>query len=91
MFTAEDVNRKYPDGYQVEDSGCGIVDTACKVSVCGSNWYNDYNSHLKMFGLRHLVVETPEREKYRIGDGGVVRSCVKSKMPHSPMRCGSIY
>ena len=45
---------------EVKDTGSCILDTACKISVAGSAWYEDYGRQLKEIGLDKYVEESPE-------------------------------
>ena len=54
----------------VKDAGCGVCDTACKCSVSGSRWYQDYKKRCIDAGLSELIREEAESERYRFGDGG---------------------
>ena len=65
----------------IRDSGVGVLDTACRMSVSGSAWLDDYKSKLADLGLLDYVKEEPERERYRFGDGRIVKSYKKATLP----------
>ena len=65
----------------VRDSDVGVLDTACRMSVGGSAWFDDYKSKLADLGLLDYVKEEPERERYRFGDGRIVKSYKKATFP----------
>ena len=50
----------------VQDKGSGIIDTACRVSVCGSKWYNGYKRTLTQIGLLNEISETQESENIQV-------------------------
>ena len=58
----------------LRDSCCGVVDTACGMSVCGFNWWNDYLSRLKVLCLDHLVKTADCYERFKFGNGGILTS-----------------
>ena len=77
------------------DSGRAVIDTACKFSVAGNAWYADYKAILESHGLGDEIEETPELERYRFGNGGVLesrlRACVPVVLCGRPLRvCFSI-
>ena len=65
----------------VADAGLGILDTACRFSVCGSRWYADYRRRLHELGLSQYFVEQPEDEVYRFGNGTKCASSTRAFVP----------
>ena len=65
-----DVWTTRPAGVRIIDSGMTVVDTACKFSVAGDAWYTDFKRLLEEHGLANQIVEEPEHERYRFGNGG---------------------
>ena len=67
--------------FRVQDRGLAIPDTACRFSVTGDKWWNDYFEDLKACGLDHLVKITPEKERYRFGNDGIKESFQHVRCP----------
>ena len=65
----------------VKDAGCGVIDTACRISVAGSYWWNNYKKTLIQLGLGHLTIEVPEDTTYRFGDDGTLIRLHKGNGP----------
>lgn len=62
--------------------GSAILDTACTRTVCGQEWLNHYMTELNQeetYDLRKT--ETYNHRPFRFGDGKVVRSNRKLKIP----------
>ena len=66
-------------GPTVKDAGLGIVDTACVISVMGSQWWQNYREKLAELALLDHVTEMDAVETFRFGDGSrqvsFARSC----------------
>ena len=54
----------------VRNVGCGVVDIACKISVAGSTWYEDYKNKLIDQGLSIFMEENPRRRSTDLAMGG---------------------
>ena len=58
----------------VESLGSAVIDTACTRTVCGAKWLDSYVSELNM-------IDTPRNRTFKFGDGRVVHSTEKVKVP----------
>ena len=65
----------------VRDAQRGVMDTACRISVAGNVWYQDYRNKLVDLDLSEYITEKEEKERYRFGDGGVVNSFMHTTVP----------
>jgi hypothetical protein len=54
--------------------GCIMLDTGCKASVGGTDWYDQMTAAVTARGRGHLIEEHPQDEYFRFGDGRVVQS-----------------
>ena len=63
------------------DSGKAVIDTACAMSVAGSEWFEDYTGLLRAFCLDHLLQTEPCREQFRFGNGGTLPSLRRVTVP----------
>ena len=57
------------------------MDTACRCSVAGDRWYEDYKKLCVANGISEYVTEERGRERYRFGNGGILDSWVKATVP----------
>lgn len=68
--------------FLTEALGSAIIDTACTCTVCGDMWLDSYMSHLSQAQVNKLLQsETPSSRPFRFGDGTVVYSSRKAKLP----------
>lgn len=72
-----------------KDSGMGVIDMACGMSFCGSNWFDDYLRRLERCRcrLRDAVEREPISETFRFGDG---RAFISSERFTIPVALGNI-
>ncbi|XP_071317640.1 CD166 antigen homolog A isoform X1 [Trachinotus anak] len=65
-----------------ESFGAAIIDTACTRTVCGQEWLDDYVTGLSQSKLNVLIkTEEPSCRPFRFGDGKVVYSTKRLKIP----------
>ncbi len=68
--------------FMTECFGSAIIDTACTRPVCGQEWLDDYVTGLSQNKLNDLIkTEEPSCRSFRFGDGKVVYSTKKLKIP----------
>ena len=63
-----------------ETFNMALLDTGCTQSVCGNSWLEIYMKALDDEIVKHLKIEKSERS-FKFGDGKVVRSKGKLKLP----------
>lgn len=63
------------------DLRTGVVDTACRFSLMGEDWWHDYEKVLKELNLHHLVEIEQETEVYKFGDDGMKTSKQRITFP----------
>ena len=66
---------------QCHDPCVGVIDTACLYSVAGERWWHHYRDALVALGLGGEILEEPELEKYRFGNGGILDSKTRATVP----------
>lgn len=68
--------------FMTECFGSAIIDTACTRTVCGQEWLDCYITRLKKGDLKNLkMTETHSNRPFKFGDGKVVYSTKKVKLP----------
>lgn len=68
--------------FLTESLGSAIIDTACTRTVCGEKWLDSYIKDLKQSQTdKMLQTESPSCRPFRFGDGQVVHSYRKVKLP----------
>ncbi|XP_039900576.1 uncharacterized protein LOC120741662 [Simochromis diagramma] len=68
--------------FLTEALGSAIIDTACTRTVCGQKWLDSYMRDLSQGQVNKLLQsETPSSRPFRFGDGIVVYSSRKVKLP----------
>jgi len=71
-----------PEIFLTESLGSAIIDTACTRTVCGEKWLESYVKDLsKSQPHKLLKTESPSCRPFRFGDGQVVYSNRKVKLP----------
>ena len=58
-----------------------MTDTGCKASVAGLEWHRELTELLGSYGLGDSVVEIPQREAFKFGDGNAVISKARRVYP----------
>jgi len=73
---------KEPDTeiFMVEALGTAVIDTACTRTVCGEKWLDNYVGGLDERQVKGLV-STESSKPFKFGDGRVVHSTKKVKIP----------
>ncbi|KAL1281668.1 hypothetical protein QQF64_000471 [Cirrhinus molitorella] len=66
--------------FMVESLGSAVIDTACTKTVCGQKWLDHYISGLKPAEQKKLEC-TDSAKAFKFGDGRVVQSAQKVKIP----------
>ena len=65
-----------------ESMGSAIIDTACTRTVCGEKWLDSYMHCLSQEQTNKMMkTETPSARPFRFGDGNLVYSARKVKLP----------
>ena len=61
----------------------GALDSACNRTCCGTTWLNGYLKELKHapMEIQALVIQEPEDEMFRFGNGGSKRSQERWRLP----------
>uniref|UniRef100_A0A669DDN2 Integrase catalytic domain-containing protein n=1 Tax=Oreochromis niloticus TaxID=8128 RepID=A0A669DDN2_ORENI len=68
--------------FLTEALGSAIIDTACTRTVCGQKWLDSYMRDLSQGQVNKLLQsEAPSSRPFRFGDGTVVYSSRKVKLP----------
>lgn len=68
--------------FMTECFGSAIIDTACTRTVCGQEWLNSYIDELSQDEKKNLrKTETHSHRPFKFGDGKVVYSSRKLKIP----------
>ena len=70
-----------PKHEEVADAGFGILDTACRYSVAGDRWYQDYLEQCQKHGLGQYCSEAAEDEVYRFGNATKCSSKIRATAP----------
>ena len=63
-----------------ESQGCAILDSGCITTVCGSEWFDLYTSHLSDFQKSSLK-EEPSEATFTFGYGRSVKSLKRVCLP----------
>ena len=58
-----------------------MTDTGCKASVAGLEWHRELTELLESFGLGEYIVEIPQKEAFKFGDGESVISKARHVYP----------
>ena len=58
-----------------------MTDTGCKASVAGLDWHRELTDLLESYGLGEYIVEIPQREAFKFGDGESVISRARRVYP----------
>lgn len=66
--------------FMTESQGSAIIDTASTRTVCGEKWLDNYVSGLSQ-EQTHKLTENPSCRPFRFGDGNLVYSTKKVKLP----------
>ena len=66
--------------FMVEALGSAVIDTACTRTVCGEKWLDNYIHTLKESD-RNKMENTQSKRAFKFGDGRVVHSTKKVKVP----------
>ena len=66
--------------FLAESLGSAIIDTACTRTVCGEKWLENYIKELSQDGVNKML-KTEILKPFRFGDGTVVYSTRKVKLP----------
>ena len=69
------------NGEKPVDEGIGVMDTACLLCVSGKKWYENYKDILTEMGLADQILEEPEDEVNRFGNGGTLPSKLRVTAP----------
>ncbi|XP_029629926.1 uncharacterized protein LOC115207015 [Salmo trutta] len=64
----------------VESLGSAVIDTACTRTVCGAKWLDSYVSELNMKEVQNMI-DTPSNRAFKFGDGRIVHSTKRVKIP----------
>lgn len=68
--------------FMTECFGSAIIDTACTRTVCGQEWINNYIAELSQNEIKDMrKTETHSHRPFKFGDGKVVYSNRKLKIP----------
>ena len=68
--------------FMTECFGSAIIDTACTRTVCGQEWLDNYNTVLRKKSVKRMKdTETQSHRPFKFGDGKVVYSVKKVKIP----------
>lgn len=68
--------------FLTESLGSAIIDTACTRTVCGEKWLESYVNDLSQEQVYKLLkTENPSCRPFRFGDGNLVYSTRKMKLP----------
>lgn len=76
--------------FLTESLGSAIIDTACTRTVCGEKWLDSYMKDLSQSQINKLMqTESSSCRPFRFGDGQVVHSNRKVKLPAKigPTKC----
>lgn len=80
LFTKDSMSNA--EIFLTESLGSAIIDTACTRTVCGEKWLENYIEDLDQDQVSHLVqTVTTSCRPFRFGDGNVVHSNRKVKLP----------
>lgn len=68
--------------FLAESQGSAIIDTACARTVCGKKWLENYMKELSQDQVNKMLqTEIPSCRPFQFGDGNVVYSNRKVKIP----------
>lgn len=68
--------------FMTECFGSAIIDTACTRTVCGQEWLDNYSTVLQKKSAKRLKeTETQSHRPFKFGDGKVVYSVKRVKIP----------
>lgn len=68
--------------FMTECFGSAIIDTACTRTVCGQEWLDNYNTVLRKNSVKRMKeTETHSHRPFKFGDGKVVYSVKRVKIP----------
>lgn len=68
--------------FMTECFGSAIIDTACTRTVCGQEWLDNYNTVLRKKSVKRMKeTETQSHRPFKFGDGKVVYSVKRVKIP----------
>ncbi|CAE7881426.1 agaA, partial [Symbiodinium necroappetens] len=61
----------------------GALDSACNRTCAGEAWIEEYISLLRdaPAEVQELIQKTPETERFKFGNGGILPSCVRYRLP----------
>ena len=59
---------------------CALLDSCCSSTVCGTDWLNCYVESLPE-GAKNKIVESKSSTKFKFGDGKIIQSLKKVKLP----------
>uniref|UniRef100_M4AZE1 Integrase catalytic domain-containing protein n=1 Tax=Xiphophorus maculatus TaxID=8083 RepID=M4AZE1_XIPMA len=68
--------------FMTECFGSAIIDTACTRTVCGQEWLDNYSTVLQKKSVKIMKeTETQSHRPFKFGDGKIVYSIKKVKLP----------